>query len=163
MSVRITGVVVATAACVVAGSALAASAAPIVTKPFTATYAGAAIVRATSDSTADISAKGKGKGNVVGVSTIVGIGAGSVGDPCSSWRGKGTITSKLGKLNFTINPGAQACPGADDPNQNAITGTAKLTGGTLAFKKAKGTLRITGNYDRGTGKYTATFKGKITY
>jgi hypothetical protein len=130
--------------------------------PFTAAFAGRAVVRATSDATAVINATGAGKGNVVGASKITGIGAGFQGDPCSTFTGKGTMTGKLGKLNFTLNPGAKACSASSDPNKNAITATAKVTGGTLKFRKARGTLKITGIYDRGTGKFTATFKGAIT-
>ena len=153
------------------GAATAASAPKATSSPalaaakatFSGTYAGKAIVSATSDTTASINAKGPGKSNVLGASTLTGIGTGFQGSPCNAFSGKGTIKGKLGQLNFTVAPGAKACPSASDSNQNAITATAKVAGGTLKFKKAKGLLKITGNYDRGKGTFTSTLKGAITY
>ena len=153
------------------GAATAASAPKATSMPalasakaaFSGTYAGKAIVSATSDTTASINAKGAGKSNVLGASTLTGLGTGLQGSPCNSFTGKGTIKGKLGQLNFTVLPGAKACPSTSDPNQNAITATAKVAGGTLKFRKAKGLLKITGNYDRGKGTFTSTFKGAITY
>ena len=155
----------------VVGAATAASAPSVASSPalaeakatFSGTYAGRAIVSATSDTTASINAKGLGKSNVLGASTLTGLGSGFQGSPCNSFSGKGTIKGKLGQLNFTLAPGAKACASQSDPNQNAITATAKVTGGTLKFKKAKGLLKITGNYDRGKGTFTSTLKGAITY
>lgn len=147
---------------VLAGASPAATGASSKTSPFTASYAGRAIVRTTGESTAAISANGTGKGNVVGASKLVGTGVGIQGDPCASFSGKGTITTKTGKLNIVVPTGAKACPGATDENQNALTGTVKVAGGTGTFKKAKGTLKLTGNYDRGTGKFTVSFKGAIS-
>lgn len=153
---------VAAVAAVVGGSSLAGTVASSKTSPFSATYAGRAIVRATSDVAADINVTGAGKGSVVGASKITGVGKGFSGEPCSTFSGTGTITSKLGKMNFALSPGAKACPSAGNADLNAITASAKVTGGTAAFKKARGTLKVTGTYDRGTGKFTSTFKGVLS-
>lgn len=162
MKSRFTAVVLGALAVALLASVAVAAAATTKTSPFSATYAGRAVVRSTSDTTADINATGAGKGTVVGASKLVGIGAGFSGDPCSAFSGKGTITAKTGKLNFTLAPGAKACASASDENQYAVTASAKVTGGTLAYKKAKGAFKITGTYDRATGKFTTTFKGSIT-
>lgn len=159
------------AAVLLVGAATAASAPKATSSPavasvkatFSGSYAGKAIVSATSDTAASINAKGAGKSNVLGASTLTGLGVGFQGTPCNSFSGKGTIKGKLGQLNFTVAPGAKACPSTSDSNQNAITATAKVTGGTLKFKKAKGLLKITGNYDRGKGTFTSTLKGALTY
>lgn len=145
-----------------AGTALAGTVASSKKSPFTASYAGRAVVRATGDTTADLSVRGAGTGNVVGKSTITGVGKGFQGDPCSAFTGTGSIVSKLGRLNFTLNPGAKACPSADNPDVSAITASVKITGGTAKLKTARGTLKLTGTYDRGTGKFASTFKGVIS-
>ena len=153
---------VATVAAVVGGSSLAATVASSKTSPFSATYAGRAIVRATSDIAADINVTGAGKGSVVGVSKITGVGKGFSGEPCATFSGTGTITSKQGRINWTLSPGAKSCPSADNADLSAITASAKVTGGTAAFKKARGSFKITGTYDRGTGRFTSTLKGVIS-
>lgn len=130
---------------------------------FSGKYAGRAVVRATSDTAADINASGSGKSNVLGASKVTGIGKGFQGSPCSSFSGAGAIKGKQGAIKFKLAAGSKVCPSAADPNQNAITASAKVTGGTLKFKKARGTLKITGNYDRGKGTFTATFKGTIRF
>jgi hypothetical protein len=44
-----------------------------------------------------------------------------------------------------------------------VTGTAKVVGGTLKFKKAKGSLHFSGHYDRKAGTFNVTLTGSLTY
>lgn len=154
---------VGAAAAASAPSATSSPAVASVKAAFSGSYAGRAVVSATSDTAASINAKGAGKSNVLGAGTLTGLGVGFQASPCNTFTGKGSIKGKLGQINFTLAAGAKACPSASDSNQNAITATAKVTGGTLKYKKAKGLLKITGNYDRGKGTFTSTVKGAITY
>ena len=166
VAVLVLGAVVLLVGAATAASAPSATSSPalaVAKAAFSGAYAGRAIVSATSDTTANINAKGAGKSNVLGASTLTGLGVGYQGSPCSTFTGKGTIKGKLGQLNFTLAAGAKACASPSDPNQIAVTATAKVAGGTLKFKKAKGLLKITGSYDRGKGTFKSTFKGAITY
>jgi hypothetical protein len=148
------------AAVLMAGSAIA-TAASAATTPFKGSYAGRAIVRATGD-TAVLSASGVGTGTVIGKGTLTGTGIGANQEPCPVFSGKGTLTGKTGKINFTVKQGATSCPGASESDPNVLKGTVTVVGGTGAFKKAKGTLKLGGTYSRATGKYAVTFTGKIT-
>ena len=135
--------------------------------PFAATFAGKTVVTVT-DQVANISTNGAGVGTplVMGVAKVVGVGTGStvgVGadNPCVPFTGTGSMTGVKGKLIFKVTPGAQSC--GDETQQNfAITGRAVVTGGTGKLAKAKGTLKLTGTYDRAAGTFTAKFAGKLT-
>jgi hypothetical protein len=147
-------------AVLLAGSAVA-TAASAKTVPFKGSYAGRAIVRASGD-TAALSATGVGTGTVIGKGTLTGTGIGANQEPCPVFSGKGTMTGKTGRINFTVMQGATSCPGASDSDPNVLKGTVKVVGGTGVFKTAKGTLTLGGTYSRATGKYAATFSGKLT-
>jgi hypothetical protein len=161
MKVRVlvaTGVI--GAAVLLAGSAVA-TAASAKTVPFKGSYAGRAIVRATGD-TAALSATGVGTGTVIGKGTLTGTGIGANQQPCPLFSGKGTLTGKTGRINFTVLQGATSCPGAAESDPNVLKGTVKVVGGTGVFKTAKGTLTLGGTYSRATGTYAVTFSGKLT-
>ena len=155
----ITAALVSALAAVLVGTALGAGA---VTKPvaFNASFNGKAVVRVAGDKADITSAQATGTGTPIGKATLTGKGSGTQADPCPLWGGPGTITAKAGKLNFSI-VGAGAC--TDEGAQDfSITGRAKLTGGTGKYAKAKGSLKITGSYNRGTGLFSVKFKGKFT-
>ena len=104
MRSRITASAVLVLALALLTSVAVASAATTKTRPFSAAYAGRAVVRATSDTSADINVTGAGKGALIGASKIAAVGAGSQGEPCATFSGKGTITGKAGKLSFVLAP-----------------------------------------------------------
>ena len=131
---------------------------------FKGSYAGRAIVRTTGSDSANLAATGKGTGTLIGASTLVGTGVGLNSEPCPVFSGKGTLTAAKGgaKIYFTVAPGATSCAGATESDPSALKGTAKVTGGTGVFKKARGMLKLTGTYSRATGKYAMTLAGPLT-
>jgi hypothetical protein len=153
-------VLVATAlvgASVLVGSALATAA----TVPFKASYAGRVIVQANGD-TATLSATGAGTGTIIKASKLVAKGIGINQQPCPMFSGTGTLTGVGGTIKFKVAPGGTACPGASESDPYTLKGTVTVTGGSGKFVKAKGTLVLGGTYSRSTGKYAATFKGKLS-
>jgi hypothetical protein len=148
-------------AALVAGSAFAATGAKAKKIAFVGTYAGTATTKAT-DSVADIVANGAGKATLIGAGKIVGHGTGdSSAQPCVPFTGPGTMTGKAGKLLFTVLAGSSGC-GDEGGHVFSISGKAKVTKGTGKLKKAKGTLKFTGVYDRDAGTFTVKFKGTLT-
>ena len=154
--------VVAAAAAVVAlaaGSALAGTSVKRIA--FTASYSGTAVTKVT-DGIADISATGSGKATLLGAGKITGTGKGDTSvQPCTPFSGPGSITGAGGKLLFTVLSGSSGC-GDDGGHVFSITGKAKVTKATGKLKKAKGTLKFTGVYDRDAGTFTVKFKGTLT-
>lgn len=167
------GIVVAlfALAAVAAGSALAGTAASTTIVKFNASYAGAAVVKVT-DQVADITTTGTGKGTTTaGTGKVTPIGAGKItgkgsGDasvqPCVPFTGTGSITgSKGAKLNFKMASGSQGC-GDEAGEVFSVSGRVIVTGGAGVFKKAKGTLKLTGVYDRNKGSFAVKLAGKLT-
>jgi hypothetical protein len=147
------------AAALVAGSAVAAI--HVKTIPFTGTYAGNASVQV-ADQVATISANGTGKGALIGAGKVTGNGKGDASQqPCVPFTGPGTITGAKGTIAFSVLTGAQGC-GDEGGQVFAISGKAKVVKATGALAKAKGTLKFTGTYDRGSGAFKVTFKGALT-
>jgi hypothetical protein len=145
----------------VGGSALADAATNVKVTAFTARYTGLAVVKVTDD-IADISANGAGTGVVIGASKVTGIGKGNAAvQPCVPFTGTGTMSSPKAKLLFKVIPGSQGC-GDEEGNFFSIVGRAVITKGTGKFLKARGNLKLTGTYDRSTGKFTVKFTGRIT-
>ena len=131
------------------------------TKPvaFTQTFKGKATVVIEGDAATISSVKGAGTGAPLGKATLSGKGAGTKSDPCPLFGGKATMTTKKGKLNFTVKPATgSAC--TDEAGQDfSLSGAATFNGGTLKYKKVKGTFRFSGSYNRGTGEFSVKFKG----
>ena len=129
---------------------------------FKAKYAGTAAVQVT-DNLANIQAKGKGAGTLIKASTVTGKGIGDAAQqPCVPFTGPGVMSNTTGtKILFKVLPGSEGC-GDEEGNVFSISGRAQITGGTKLYKKAKGTLKLTGVYDRGAGTFSITFTGKIT-
>lgn len=154
---------VAVAAALVVGAAWAGTATEakkIVT--FKAKYAGTAAVKVTDD-VADISATGPGLGTLIGKSKVTGKGKGDASQqPCVPFSGTGLMSNTTGTtIKFQVLPSSSGC-GDEEGNVFSISGRAKVTGGTKLYKKAIGTLKLTGVYDRGAGTFSITFTGKIT-
>jgi len=157
------------AAALMAGSAFSSATAAKV--KLTGTYAGTATVKV-ADDVADIAATGPGKATGLGVGKITGVGKGDASaQPCVPFTGTGQITGLKGmKITFTMLSGAQGC-GDEQGNVFSINARAKITGGAgkvkvgkklYPLKKAKGTFKITGIYDRGAGTFSIKLNGLAT-
>jgi hypothetical protein len=162
---RFTKVALATVAAVALAVPVAVAAPAAATKKvaFKASYSGRAVVRVSGEM-ADLKADGKGSGTAVGKSAIAGKGKGYDHEPCESFFGSSVITASDGsKLNLALrSDGGKACPGANQ-SRNALSGTVVVKGGTKKFAKARGTLKLAGNYDRGKGLFSITLTGTPTY
>jgi hypothetical protein len=141
-----------------------ASVALAATTPFNATYAGR-VTEKVSGTAVTASATGKGKGTLVKASSITGVvHASTANPPCSPFNGPGSIKSAAGIIKLKVLPVSRGCAaGSDDQDNISLSGSAKVLGGTKKFKRAKGTLRFTGHYDRAEGKFTVRLRGKLTY
>ena len=152
----------AAAALVVAIFAPTGAAATIKKVAFTATYSGTANVQVNGD-TGNISANGTGSGTLLGSGAISGTGTADTSQqPCVPFAGPGVMTGTAGtKLTFTVPTGAQGC--GDEAGQVfSVVGKATVTNGTGKLKKAHGTLKFTGTFDRGAGTFSVKFKGTLT-
>jgi hypothetical protein len=146
-----------------AGTAFAAAPKPK-TVTFKGTYAGQ-VTEKVDGSNVTGRANGTGMSTAVGQGALTGTVAGTTANPpCSPLTGKGVISGPKGKLKLTLLSNSRACAAsATDENSITYSGTAKVTGGTLKFKKAKGSIHFSGTYDRTSGAFNATFTGKLTY
>jgi hypothetical protein len=131
---------------------------------FSASYAGTAVTKVTGDRV-DYNAHGTGTGTLVKSSKIAGIGVGDKSSPpCAPFNGPGSITSKAGKLKLSILRTSRACAASEtDTNNVSLSGTAKVLGGTLKFKQARGSLHFSGHFTRSTGHFTLKLRGRLTY
>lgn len=147
-------------AALAAGTALAAR-----SVAFKGAYAGT-VTEKVDGTRVTATANGTGTGTVIGRSKLGGIVAATTSNPpCSPLSGPGTLTAAKGKLKLTLVPTAsRGCAASEDDQQNiSVSGTAKVTGGTLKFRKARGALRFSGRYDRKSGVFNVKFTGTLTY
>jgi hypothetical protein len=156
-------VVAATAMAV--GTAVAADLVAPKTVAFKGSYTGT-VTEKVDGQTVNALANGSGSGTLVGKTKLAGAVTGTTASPpCSPLSGPGTIFGPVGKLRLMLVPTtSRACVASQD-DQNAVTfsGNAKVTGGTLKFRKARGSLHFTGNYDRSAGTFDVKLTGRITY
>ena len=142
-----------------------ASAAATAVKPkpiaFIGKYAGTATTQA-ADNTVTITASGTGAGTKIGSGKVAGKGTGdSSVQPCVPFTGLGTITGAKGTLTFKVNPGSTGC--GDEAGQLfSVSGKATVLKGTGLLAKRKGTLRMSGTFDRSSGAFTVKFTGSLT-
>lgn len=139
-----------------------AFAATTVTKvPFIAKYTGTAVTKQT-DNVVDITANGTGKATLLGAGKVTGLGKGdSSVRPCVPFSGTGSMKGPGGVITFKVNPGTAGC--GDDAGQLfSITGKASVLKATGKLAKAKGTLKMTGIYDRSSGAFSVKFSGTLT-
>jgi hypothetical protein len=158
---RSIAVAVVALAALLVGSAIASGAASVKIINFSAKYAGTATVKVTGD-VADISATGTGAGVPIGKGKLTGAGTGdATQQPCVPWGGSGVMTgTKNTKVFFKMLSGSQGC-GDEEGNTFSINARAQVTKATGTLAKAKGTLKVTGVYDRGAGTFSAKFSGKL--
>jgi hypothetical protein len=131
---------------------------------FSASYSGQ-VTEKVDGQNVTATATGKGSGTLVKASTIAGVvQATTANPPCSPFNGPGAIKSSLGTLKLAVLPTSRGCAaGEDDQNNISLSGSAKVTSGTGKFKKAHGTLRFSGHYDRAGGAFTVKLTGVLTY
>ncbi len=141
---------------------LFATAATAAKKPiaFVGKYTGTATTQAT-DNVVDIKAAGKGLGTLIGAGKVTGTGTGDSSQrPCVPFTGTGLITGAGGTITFKVNPGASGC--GDDAGQLfSVSGKAVVVKATGKLAKAKGTLKMTGTYDRSSGAFSVKFSGAL--
>ena len=150
---------------VAVGTALAAAPKKPKTVPFKGSYAGTVTEKVDGQNITALSTA-TGVGTAVGKGKLLGtVAATTANPPCSPLSGTGTITGPKGKLKVTLVPAlAKGCAASeDDQTDITVSGTAKVVGGTLQFKKAKGTIHFSGPYDRQAGTFSVKFTGKLTY
>ncbi len=146
----------------VVGTAWGATSANAKIITFTAKYAGTATTKVT-DSLATIAANGAGAGTLIGKSKLTGNGVADTSQqPCVPFTGPGSMVNATGtKILFKVLPGSTGC-GDEEGNIFSVSGRAQVTGGTKAFRKARGSLKFTGVYDKGEGTFSVKFTGKLT-
>lgn len=153
-----TGVGALAAAVLVAGALATTTAKKI---PFVGTYAGTAVTNA-ADNVVTISASGTGKGTLIGAGKIAGAGKGdSSQQPCVPFNGTGSMKGAGGVITFKVNPGSAGC--GDEQGQTfTVNGKITVLKATGKLAKAKGTLKMTGTYDRSSGAFTVKFRGTLS-
>lgn len=162
VSTRRIGIAAVAAVATAALAASVASAGPSAkTIAFSATYKGKAVVKVTDD-VADISANGTGTGKVIGAGKIAGKGKGDASArPCVPFTGLGTMTGAGGtKLTFKVVSGTKGC-GDEEGQLFSISGRATVVSATGKLAKAKGSLKLTGLYNRGAGTFSVKFTGTL--
>jgi hypothetical protein len=153
------GAGVAAAAAVMVGSAFAGATRSV---PFRASFIGNAVVKVTGSHADITSAKAVGTGVPIGKATLLGKGAGNSSDPCPLFGGPATITTKTGKIKFTIRPtGGVACTD-EEAQMFTLSGRATITGGTGKYARAKGSFKLAGTYNRRSGRFSVKFVGTMT-
>ena len=150
----------AMAVTVLVTGALAATTVTTKLVPFTAKYAGTAVTKST-DNVVDITANGTGTATLLGAGKVTGLGKGdSSVRPCVPFNGTGSMKGPGGTITFKVNPGSASC--GDDAGQLfSITGKASVLKATGKLAKAKGTLKLTGTYDRSSGAFSVKFRGTL--
>src|SRR5581483_9252905 len=146
----------------VVASALAAGTTVPKPKPiaFVGSYSGTAVTNAT-DNVVSIKANGTGTGTLLGAGKIVGVGSGdSSVQPCVPFTGTGNMTGPGGSIIFKVLPGSSGC-GDEQGQLFTVSAKAVILKATGKLLKRKGTLRITGTFDRSSGAFSAKFRGTL--
>lgn len=141
---------------------VAAAIAVAATKPvaFVGSYKGTATTTQTDNKVA-INAKGTGTGTLIGAGKITGVGTGDSSQrPCVPFSGTGSMKGPTGTVIFKVIPYASSC-GDDSGQFFTFTGKATVLKATGKLLKAKGTLKLSGTYDRSSGAFTVKFKGTL--
>jgi len=160
--ISVAAVGILAAATLMASVAAASSSTGAAAFPFTAKFAGAAVVRV-DETVAYITANGSGKGTLLGATKISGKGTGDASaQPCVPFTGTGTMTGTLKtKLLFKVVPTSTGC--GDEAGQVfSINARATVVKGYGKLANVRGKLKITGVYDRGKGTFSVKFAGTLT-
>ena len=164
---RFFGPVSLMAALAVAVAAVCAGTAVGSSVTFKASYSGK-VTEVVNGSNVTGTPSGKGTASLIGKGSMTGKVAGNTASStgCSPLTGTGALKGRKGtlKLKLTNTPSpSTACGAESDHNSIDFYGTAKVTGGTGALKKAKGSLHYSGHYDRGTGAFNVKLTGTLKY
>jgi hypothetical protein len=157
LSLLIAGIALAA---VLAGTALAAH-----TVAFKGSYVGKVTEKVDGQAVTAL-ASGAGSGTVVGKGRLTGtVTSTTANPPCSPLNGPGTISGPAGKLKLTVvSTTSRGCAASEEDQDSInIAGNAKVNGGTLKYKQARGTLHFSGHYDRKSGSFNVKLTGKFTY
>lgn len=128
---------------------------------FTGSYNGTATTQQNDQSVA-ITASGAGSGTLIGAGKITGVGTGDTSQqPCVPFTGTGSMTGTGGAIAFKVIPGSQGC-GDQQGESFTVSGKATVTSATGKLAGRKGTLRLTGTYDRSSGAFSVKFRGSLT-
>lgn len=146
-------------AAVAAGAALAAH-----SVAFKGSYAGHVTEKVDGQAVTAL-ASGAGSGTVIGKGKLSGtVTATTANPPCSPINGPGTITGPAGKLKLKVVTPSRGCAASqEDQDSITVSGTAKVIGGTLKYKNARGSLHFSGHYDRKSGAFNVKLTGTFTY
>lgn len=156
----VAGVVMLSA--IAAGAALAATSTKIT---FKGAYAGTVTEKVDGQNVTAL-ATAAGSGTVIGKGKLTGtVNATTANPPCSPLSGLGALAGTPGKLKLSLVSTTSHGCAASEEDQNSITisGNASVTGGTLKFRKARGSLHYSGHYDRSAGTFTVKLTGTLTY
>jgi len=146
-------------AAVAAGTALAAH-----SVAFKGSYAGT-VTEKVDGQTVTAAASGAGSGTLIGKGKLSGTVVGTTANPpCSPINGPGKLTGPGGTLKLTVVTPSRGCAASETEQDSiSVSGTAKVKGGTLKFKNARGTLHFSGHYDRKSGAFNVKLTGPLTY
>jgi hypothetical protein len=150
-------------AALAAGAAFAAGTTS--TALFSASYAGTATEKVDGQKVTAVT-RGKGTGKLIGKSTISGtvVATTTADSACAPFGGPGVIAGAKGKLKVKVLPTSRGCAASEEQRDSiSLAGKVKVTGGTAKFRKARGTLRFTGHYNRSSGAFTVKLKGTLQY
>lgn len=147
---------------VAAGAAFAATSTKIT---FKGAYTGTVTEKVDGQNVTAL-ATAAGSGTVIGKGKLTGtVNATTANPPCSPLSGLGTLAGTPGKLKLSmVSTTSHGCAASEeDQNSISISGNAKVTGGTLKFRKARGSLHFSGHYDRSAGTFNVKLTGTLTY
>jgi hypothetical protein len=108
----------------------------------------------------------KGSGTTtLGKSSLTGtvVATTSSESPCAPFGGPGVLTVKGGTIKVTATSSRGCAADADAQDSITVAGQLKVAGGTGKYKKAKGTLRFSGHYNRGNGAFNVKVTGPLTF
>jgi hypothetical protein len=126
---------------------------------FSGKYSGHASVTVSGSSVTISSVSGTGTGTD-GITKLTGAnGSGTTSGTCAFFSGPGMLSGTGGKLSLAVKSSSSGCGSG---NQIAVKGSATVKGVSGKLKKAKGTVKFSGTYDKTTGNFTITISGPLT-
>jgi len=150
--------------------AVAAASVKTKTVAFSGHYSGIASLLINNGSVTISSIRGKGKGTIVGASSVPGRGSASAAAQCDPFGGGGSITGAGAKITLTVAKStASGCSnGESGPITVTFKGVAKATGGSGKTKGAAGSIKFSGSLKLANtsgsqnGPFTVALTGKLT-
>ena len=138
------------------------------THVFNASYSGHISVLWNSSGPTTASITGKGKGTDFGLVTITGSGKVTASGQSDPINGRGVLRGKGEMLVLQFITGSTATAASTSaPTTVVVAGTAKVVGGSGAFARATGTLKVSGAFSiqsttgTETDTFNATLKGTV--